>query len=77
MARYKRNRRSKKFKGSGKQAGRTARKVYRQALKMPKKRLAKKYANTVGQIVRRSGGKISHGGYKKRRRPMRRRMRRR
>ena len=42
---------------TGRQAKKVSKRVYRKALKTPKKILAKKYANTVGQIVRRKKGK--------------------
>lgn len=59
---------------SGTKARQIARRVYRKARRMPKKVLAKKYANTVGQIVKRKPGrrvKPSHG--RSRRRKMRKR----
>ena len=42
---------------TGRQSGRVARKVYRNSLRLSKRALAKKYANAVGQIVRRKPGK--------------------
>jgi len=42
---------------SGRRARNVARKVYRRAIRTPKRILAKKYANTVGQIVRRKRGR--------------------
>lgn len=67
---------------SGRKAGKVARAVYRKARRMPKRVLAKKYANAVGQIVRKKPGKRvapSRGrGFRRKRkayrkRPMRRR----
>ena len=43
--------------GTGYQASKIAKRTYRKALKMSKRRLAKKYANTVGQIVRKKKGR--------------------
>lgn len=61
---------------SGTKARKVSRAVYRKARKMPKKALAKKYANAVGQIVRRKPGKRvrpSRGkGFKRRSRRRRR-----
>lgn len=56
---------------SGRKARKISRKVFRKAMRTPKRVLAKKYANTVGQIVRRKPGrrtKPSHGWRRKRRR---------
>lgn len=54
--------------GTGRQAKTTAKKTYRKAMRMPKRKLAKKYSNTVGQIVRRKPGRKTapSRGYKRR-----------
>lgn len=57
--------------GTARQARRIARKTFRKAIRTPKRILAKKYANTIGQIVRRKRGRRtrpSRGWYRRRRR---------
>ena len=57
--------------GNRRQARKIARKVFRKNIRLPKRIVVKKLANTVGQIVRRKRGRSvrpSHGfGFKKRR----------
>lgn len=51
----------------GAKAHYVAKRTYRKAVRLPKRVLAKKYANTVGQIVYKSGRSRPSRGRRKRR----------